>query len=410
MHLIWENLIPNLIHHWTGQFKGLDEGGEAYEIDKTCWNVIGEAMLWAGNTIPSVYGPCVPNISMDSSKFHKQCYYEHFVHLVRLLNICLQYNISNVESDEVESGFIQWVCNYERFYYQKDPARLATCPVMTHALLHIAEGICAMGPVWCYWAFPMERYCGKLQPVICSCCFPYGSLGHFVVEDAQLTQIKTVYDVADELSFQPIISMHAAYTHPAYPSCALLPPSMTKLPLGNQVTVLASALVTQKQNTKLLSIAHVKEMLKEAQITEWGKVKRIDSDEGDDHCDASFIWYELYIDKYTNQKKRQPEYELKTFYGQIEHLYSIKFMDAKALNRLNLTQDTVILAAIRPCVLGLDIHYYSCMGTLDIVDITTIQCLVGRVPLSNNKWAIIDRSRSLAHALSVQDNNVEAII
>ncbi|KAF9000079.1 hypothetical protein BDQ17DRAFT_1391373 [Cyathus striatus] len=407
MHLIWENLIPNLIHHWTSQFKGLDEGREAYEIDKTCWDAIGEATLWAGNTIPSVYGPRVPNISMDSSTYVSAemwsfwtLYLAPTLLRVRLLNICLQYNISNVEIDEVESGFIQWVCNYEK---------LSTCPVTTHALLHIAEGICAMGPVWCYWAFPMERYCGKLQPAICSHHFPYSLLDRFVVEDAQLTQIKTVYDVANELSLQPIILMHAAYTHPAYPSCALLPPSMTKLPLGNQVTVLASALVTRA------------EMLKEAQIMEWGKVKRIDSDEGntacDDHCDASFVQYELYIDKYANQKKRRPEYELKTFYGQIEHLYSIKFMNAKALNGLNLTQDTVILAAIRPCVLdslvappGLNIHYYSHMGALDIVDITTIQCLVGRVPLSNNKWAIIDQSESLACALSVQDNNAEAMI
>ncbi|KAF8986626.1 hypothetical protein BDQ17DRAFT_1393639 [Cyathus striatus] len=352
MHLIWENLIPNLIHHWTSQFKGLDEGREAYEIDKTCWDAIGEATLWAGNTIPSVYGLRVPNISMDSSTYVSAemwsfwtLYLAPTLLRVRLLNI-------------FESGFIQWVCNYEK---------LSTCPVTTHALLHIAEGICAMAPVWCYWAFPMERYCGKLQPAICSHHFPYSLLDRFVVEDAQLTQIKTVYDVANELSLQPIILMHAAYTHPAYPSCALLPPSMTKLPLGNQVTVLAFALFwtwlqNKKQNTKLLSITHVKEMLKEAQIMEWGKVKRIDSDEGntacsssmgqqgDDHCDASFV---------------------------------------RALNGLNLTQDTVILAAIRPSPPGLNIHYYSRMGALDIV------------PLSNNKWAIIDQSESLACALSV---------
>ena len=32
MHLIWENLLPNLVLLWTGKFKGLDEGCESYPV------------------------------------------------------------------------------------------------------------------------------------------------------------------------------------------------------------------------------------------------------------------------------------------------------------------------------------------------------------------------------------------
>jgi hypothetical protein len=32
MHLIWENLIPNLILFWTGEFKDLDHQGKSYVI------------------------------------------------------------------------------------------------------------------------------------------------------------------------------------------------------------------------------------------------------------------------------------------------------------------------------------------------------------------------------------------
>jgi hypothetical protein len=32
MHLIWENVIPNLISLWTGEFKGLDEGVGEYQF------------------------------------------------------------------------------------------------------------------------------------------------------------------------------------------------------------------------------------------------------------------------------------------------------------------------------------------------------------------------------------------
>ena len=36
MHLIWENLIPNLILFWSGCFKGIDEG-QPYVIDPHAW-------------------------------------------------------------------------------------------------------------------------------------------------------------------------------------------------------------------------------------------------------------------------------------------------------------------------------------------------------------------------------------
>jgi hypothetical protein len=32
MHLIWENLVKNLILHWTGKFKDLDDGKESYSF------------------------------------------------------------------------------------------------------------------------------------------------------------------------------------------------------------------------------------------------------------------------------------------------------------------------------------------------------------------------------------------
>jgi hypothetical protein len=60
-----------------------------------------------------------------------------------------------------------------------------------------------MGPVWCYWAFPMERYCGILKPAVRSRRFPYASLDRFITENAQLTQIKVVYNLSQELSLQP---------------------------------------------------------------------------------------------------------------------------------------------------------------------------------------------------------------
>ena len=90
-----------------------------------------------------------------------------------------------------------------RFYYQPDAGRMSACPVTIHALLHIADSIKACGPVWCYWAFPMERYCNRLKPAIRNRRSPYATIDRYILEDAQLTQIKAIYDLADELALQP---------------------------------------------------------------------------------------------------------------------------------------------------------------------------------------------------------------
>ncbi|KAI4518977.1 hypothetical protein K525DRAFT_171142, partial [Schizophyllum commune Loenen D] len=66
-------------------------------------------------------------------------------------------------------------------------------------LLHIADSIEAMGPVWTYWAFPMERYCGKLQRMMRSRRFPWSNLDAQVLANAQLDHIKLRYNIDQEL-------------------------------------------------------------------------------------------------------------------------------------------------------------------------------------------------------------------
>jgi hypothetical protein len=88
-------------------------------------------------------------------------------------------------------------------YYQYSPDRLATCVVTIHALLHIADSIEASGPMWAYWAFPMERHCGSLIPAIKSRRFPFPSIDRYVTEVAQLTQVKMYHRLYDDLSLRP---------------------------------------------------------------------------------------------------------------------------------------------------------------------------------------------------------------
>ena len=46
-------------------------------------------------------------------KFRRQVYYDHFIKLVKLVNICLQFEITPVEISRLQEGFKQWVSKYE---------------------------------------------------------------------------------------------------------------------------------------------------------------------------------------------------------------------------------------------------------------------------------------------------------
>jgi hypothetical protein len=137
MHLIWENLIPNLVLFWTGNFKGLDKDQpQPYILADSVWAQIGRLSASASKTIPSAFGGAIPDPAKDRTyftssiwsvwtlfvaptllrgRFPSDSYYKHFCSLVSILNLCLQYEISDDDLNKIESGVVKWVLDYERF-------------------------------------------------------------------------------------------------------------------------------------------------------------------------------------------------------------------------------------------------------------------------------------------------------
>ena len=133
MHLVWENLIPNLVLFWSSHFKGMDKG-QPYVLEPNIWQVIGSTSAEASKTIPLSFGASIPDPVKDCSYFTslmwsvwslfvaptviqgcfpKAYYYKHFCSLIRILNLCLQFEISDEEINEIELGICQWVVDYE---------------------------------------------------------------------------------------------------------------------------------------------------------------------------------------------------------------------------------------------------------------------------------------------------------
>jgi hypothetical protein len=133
MHLIWENLLKNLIALWTSNYKDLDNSD--YEIPDDVWREISKAAAASGSTIPSSFGTKIPDFIARPSemiaetwsfftlylapillhgKFKNPVYYHHFIDLVKLINICLLLELTEEQVDELELGFRDWVEEYER--------------------------------------------------------------------------------------------------------------------------------------------------------------------------------------------------------------------------------------------------------------------------------------------------------
>jgi hypothetical protein len=47
MHLLYENVVKNLVKLWKGKFKKLDDGTQDYIIPKHIWEQIGEETVAA---------------------------------------------------------------------------------------------------------------------------------------------------------------------------------------------------------------------------------------------------------------------------------------------------------------------------------------------------------------------------
>lgn len=109
--------------------------------------------------------------------------------------------------------------------------------------------------------------------------------------------------------------------------------------------------------------------------------------------------YELLVDQNANRRNLAPKFVPETFYGQLQHIFVVPMPAAEELGIAE--PQTLILASILTCDIeaqnDLDMHYFKQHGRTEVVDIATIQCLVGRVR-DRDWWTIIDRSGKLARA------------
>ena len=135
MHLVFENVMKNLIILWTGEFKGLDKGTGQYHLMPKVWEAVGTSTTASGSTIPTPFNAQPPNVCDNKmactadtwsfwmlylspvlllKQFQWQVYFNHFIELIKLIHICIQVKISTTEISTLWEGFPNSVLKYEQ--------------------------------------------------------------------------------------------------------------------------------------------------------------------------------------------------------------------------------------------------------------------------------------------------------
>lgn len=134
MHLLFENVVKNLVYLWMGKFKGLDAGREDYIIPAAIWKVIGQETVDAVKDIPATFVRSLANLAEDSTYFTAEGwafwfmylapilmqgrfdnkYYKHLCDLSDIMKSCIKFSLSHTEIDNLEIRIAAWVQRYER--------------------------------------------------------------------------------------------------------------------------------------------------------------------------------------------------------------------------------------------------------------------------------------------------------
>ena len=110
----------------------------------------------------------------------------------------------------------------------------------------------------------------------------------------------------------------------------------------------------------------------------------------------SFLQYTQFVNRNARHLRKTPDFEEQIFFGQLGRILVLELPTAP---KLHLTEPTtVIVAVIREVKAKLmdGIYYYEEFGVDEVVDLETIQCVIGRIK-DRGKWALIDWSDSMAN-------------
>jgi hypothetical protein len=121
--------------HMVTSLRRFGSGDEDYILDIDVWRAVGSACTQSGGTIPAAFGCHVPNLASERpqttaestlifttllapallrNRFKSPQYYNHFIKLVNLINICMALELHEIEIQMIREQFAKLGCRFRK--------------------------------------------------------------------------------------------------------------------------------------------------------------------------------------------------------------------------------------------------------------------------------------------------------
>ncbi|KAJ9092704.1 hypothetical protein QFC20_007305 [Naganishia adeliensis] len=456
MHVLYENLMKELLSLWEGVYKtgrprapedkqdddDTDEGEGSdsdspstdYIIPKAEWLAMDNELAGSTKLTPAQMAPSLAKVSIrgtwnaDSYAYFLMhagpillrnrlplAHYNHFVRLSELVQLTTQLEISMEQVVDIESGYVDWVKDFEELYYMYDPHNISYCTGPIHALLHIGHYIREQGPPCHYWCFTMERHGGWLKrQVVKNRKKAIEALSNRVLLEEQIHQLIAMIEQAG-----PVLAWRSAalcqsrnwtteaaemdvHTHEGYRGRLLEKEKRGYVVSDSTYRALAKHLETvewteERQRTKTLirfTLADVKRDCKGMtsyrnfiSATDHGRLSwrtaRSQREDGE-RRDCSWAKFQQFRDGNERYKYRDVLWQMQPRWGQILEFLSFNMNGCvKCVAVIAPSADTSNWIPTKPVGSGPQlIKNVNRPNPIQVVDLTALTTLAGRVPMS----------------------------
>ncbi|PVF92456.1 hypothetical protein CPB86DRAFT_717445 [Serendipita vermifera] len=431
MHLLFENIIPMMISLWKGDYREIDTTNQPYVITRANWEAIGRLTTQSNAAIPAFFSRPIPDIHVDQhlftaeayafwfmhmapallrGRFPEAKYYDHAMILVRIVQTCINFEITIEHLDLLEQQIILWVKDFEKYYYQYDVSMLQVCTLPIHSLLHVPYDIRSTGPVSVCWAWVMERFCGTLGIAADKGRrYPNTTLAYRVHAHALINYFEARYNLG-------LKALYRTGRIKDYLDEDIEDPG--RIPNSQYITLIIRRARKYKITARTFEalLPQTMEKYSKIQILRGGdKIRGSDSTSMNtmkDRRDASFVRYTLFPDKNADDIQAEDVPEKQITYGRFHHVI-VFTLPALPNAGQGFSLPTIYrLACVRACrgLQGRDaaeqfVEFEGLEPIPAFVHVGVIECAVGRIR-TDHGWSIIDRSSEWARTIFVSEDIV----
>lgn len=268
-----------------------------------------------------------------------------------------------------------------------------------------------------FWCWVCERFCGLYARSIASRKHPYASLDRRAFEYQVLQAVINKYDLQDALP--TYTRMHdtrdlATFHTPEYPDITLLHPRKVVYFIADNLNSLKWRIAGNLAAHYGGEAEYYARRLPPS-IDQYGRLDLADGDRVNSRIstastesrrrDATFIEYELLLDRLAHRPRLPPDFVLQSWFGQVERIFVLHLPACPEVVELQAPK-TFIFLEVHSCAATRDRHglwSYVNFGAFEVVEADCYRSLVGRIH-DRGRWWFVRRPSVLRYVQDARDD------